>query len=267
MKTKHSLAVLVLLFLFTKSVFAQTLNQSYELPGWNLGGGKVVPGYDGRTMFFIADVLDPTNPGYQPNQLLLTKTDLNGNIQKSILIDTTLYNHKMIETSDSGVLIAANPFNVANPPYDCPLFILKFDKNLNLQWTLTYGFSGFYPNGIDQAEVAIQKIPARNDTIPEEYIIVYNSQSFKDEPYRTNDLAFSAIRVNRSGVVKWHHRYTDMNREYNPATFVLDRINSITMLPDTGDTTHKKKLVCSFRKQVGGSNSWYGYNEDIFDDH
>lgn len=257
MKTR-TILLFLLFAIFSKQAFSQTLNQSYELSGYNLNAGKVTQGYDKKSMFFIADVTDPsgTNP---PTQLLVTKTDGLGNVIKSLVIDTALYKHKLIETSDSGILIAANPIVDDNPPFNSPLFIIKFDKNLNMQWVIKWGFPGFQaPLGNASAEVAIQKVPGvGGDIKKDEYIILYSSQSFASDPYATNDLCFSAIRVSQSGTVRWHHRYTDANRAHNPSTYVLDRINSITMLPDQADTTHTKNWFALSGSRLEGTGSGF----------
>jgi len=259
MKTRQNLTIILLLLLFTQHTYGQTLNQSYELAGMQLAMAQVVPGVDTNAMFFVADVLDPSiyPSTYAPQQLLVTKTDHSGNVIKAILVDTPLERHRIVETSDSGLLIVAEPVG----DYSLSLYILKFDKNLNLQWIRKKGYPSFYAIGIYGSNVDIQKVTVGSGhSAKEEYVILFGAQSYyTNEHVSQNDMSIGVLRIRQNGTELWNHIYSDSRRMNDSASTVWDMPNSLTIMPDPTDTTHTKNWFpiagCRYRTPVSGPYS------------
>jgi hypothetical protein len=102
----------------------------------------IVPELNAHSIFFSA------NTDYY---MSLSKTDLQGFWKKTIFLDTQMLDHRMIETRDSGVLLAAY--------VDSLLLILKFNNNLQLLWSkkVPMGIDIFKPSGRNTVDIEAGK--------------------------------------------------------------------------------------------------------------
>src|SRR5688500_5394932 len=116
---------LVLLFLAMTCAAGNSLSQTFNNTYTDLNHellSRCIALVPNSHMFVSADAI-PIGGGAP--RFMITKVNTAGNFLQAVHLDTSYYDHRILETSDSGLMVATY--------LDSNLYVLKFNKILALQ--------------------------------------------------------------------------------------------------------------------------------------
>lgn len=208
---KRSVLGLVLLcLLISNGAIAQTINKTYELPGYDLYARSIAEKIDDSAIYFTAEAID-LNPNL-PRKFLITKTDGNGNFVNTMMLDTNYSSYHRLTKVRDGVLLGVF--------YQGDLNIIKLDNNLNSVWSRVVTVDP-YKGGSAWVDIEV----GYDDTGAEVYYFVTSGAS--PLPGYINDIAISVTKFHEHGFFLWQKRYTDNNRPNIPYVVLEDKPQAI----------------------------------------
>ncbi|RYE28029.1 MAG: hypothetical protein EOP48_33950, partial [Sphingobacteriales bacterium] len=147
---------------------------------------------------------------------MITKTDLNRTVLISKFIDTGFFDHRIINTVDSGLMLAARK--------DSNLYIIKFNSSLTQQRSQRFPL-GYSSTLSERFSVAIERQYV--DTNDTEYFYVTTIAPTSITGYKTKEIAFKVLKIASNGILSWNNKYVDAGRASYSTGSVYDWVHAI----------------------------------------
>lgn len=199
------------------SSIAQTINKTYELTYHDLKSQCVVAKPADSIIFMTASAYSGNS-----QKMLITKTDADGNVLQTLMIDTPFYDHRLVAT-DTGVLFASL--------MDSNLYVISFNNNLIMQWSKQIPVGNIVPS----YPYMTVDIEVSHDYSGNEVYYITCAARPRDSNYVNKDIAFSIVKLDNIGQLVWHKTYADQNRGSSSTFAIHDLVHSITKIDSSGN--------------------------------